>query len=162
MKHFLFSLAFAGVSILSTSAQTKKENIRVSIDLVNVKDDKVMVTVTPPKFSTDVVTYHIPKIIPGTYSEDDYGRFIEDIKAYDKKGKLLTVANKDVDSWTISNAKNISKDKAMIACGWLGKSSVLTITPIVATTIYNNTTYTGAMSAYPFCGRFYYNMRAML
>ena len=109
MKQFLFSLAFAGVSIFYTAAQTPKENIRVSIDLTNVKDDKVMVTVMPPKFSTDVVTYHIPKIIPGTYSEDDYGRFIEDIKAYDKKGKLLTITNKTIGSWSISKAKNIDK-----------------------------------------------------
>jgi hypothetical protein len=33
----------------------------------------------------------IPKTVPGTYSEDNYGRYIEDLKAYDAKGTLLTV-----------------------------------------------------------------------
>jgi hypothetical protein len=28
---------------------------------------------------------HIPKTVPGTYSEDNYGRYIEDLKAYDAK-----------------------------------------------------------------------------
>jgi hypothetical protein len=31
------------------------------------------------------------KTVPGTYSEDNYGRYIEDLKAYDAKGTLLTV-----------------------------------------------------------------------
>jgi hypothetical protein len=28
----------------------------------------------------DEITYHIPKTVPGTYSEDNYGRYIEDLK----------------------------------------------------------------------------------
>jgi hypothetical protein len=55
------------------------------------KDDKVMVTVNAPSITTDEITYHIPKTVPGTYSEDNYGRYIEDLKAYDAKGTLLTV-----------------------------------------------------------------------
>jgi hypothetical protein len=50
-----------------------------------------MVTVNAPSITTDEITYHIPKTVPGTYSEDNYGRYIEDLKAYDAKGTLLTV-----------------------------------------------------------------------
>jgi hypothetical protein len=45
-----------------------------------------MVTVNAPSITTDEITYHIPKTVPGTYSEDNYGRYIEDLKAYDAKG----------------------------------------------------------------------------
>jgi hypothetical protein len=41
----------------------------------------------PPKIKTNETTFYLPKIVPGTYSEDDYGRYIANFKAYDAKGK---------------------------------------------------------------------------
>jgi predicted metalloprotease with PDZ domain len=111
MKKIVLTLALA-LSLLSfkANAQTKSANqVQVAIDLNVVKDDKVMVTVTTPKFTTDQVTYHIPKIIPGTYSEDDYGKFIEDLKAFDAKGNPLSVTKSDDNSWVIGNGKKLSK-----------------------------------------------------
>jgi predicted metalloprotease with PDZ domain len=49
------------------------------------------------------------KTVPGTYSEDNYGRYIEDLKAYDAKGTLLTVKKIDINSWSISKAKTLEK-----------------------------------------------------
>jgi hypothetical protein len=49
-----------------------------------------MVTVNAPSITTDEITYHIPKTVPEP-TEDNYGRYIEDLKAYDAKGTLLTV-----------------------------------------------------------------------
>jgi len=92
-----------------TATQTAKEEVKVSIDLNAVKDDKVMVTLTPPAIKAEKITYHIPKIIPGTYSEDDYGKYIENVKAFDSKGNLLSVAKIDDNSWTISDAKKLAK-----------------------------------------------------
>jgi predicted metalloprotease with PDZ domain len=57
-------------------------------------------------FHHDGCTYHISKTVPGTYSEDNYGRYIEDLKAYDAKGTLLTVKKIDVNSWSISKAQD--------------------------------------------------------
>jgi hypothetical protein len=37
-----------------------------------------------PSIKTDEITYHIPKTVPGTYSEDNYGRYIEDLKMMQK------------------------------------------------------------------------------
>jgi hypothetical protein len=45
-----------------------------------------MVTVNAPSITTDEITYHIPKTVPGTYSEDNYGRYIEDLKLMMPKG----------------------------------------------------------------------------
>jgi predicted metalloprotease with PDZ domain len=73
------------------SLTTIKKQVQVVINLNEIKDDKVMVTVNAPSITTDEITYHIPKTVPGTYSEDNYGRYIEDLKAYDAKGTLLTV-----------------------------------------------------------------------
>lgn len=112
MKKLICSLAFAAVLVSCKTAQNNApavNDVNVAIDLVTVNDDKVMVTITPPTFTTETVTFHIPKTVPGTYSADNYGRFIEDVKAYDVKGNLLTITKKDDNSWTISDAKKIRK-----------------------------------------------------
>ncbi|RZJ74085.1 MAG: peptidase M61 [Flavobacterium sp.] len=109
MKKFLYTVALALSICGFASAQKAADDIKVSIDLKNVKDDKVMVTVTPPAFTTDATTFFIPKIVPGTYSEDNYGKFIDDFKAYDKKGKELKVTKADDNSWKIAGAKSLAK-----------------------------------------------------
>ena len=114
MKRIIFAFAFASVlwSCKTTSTATSatiKQEIQVGINLNDIKDDKVMVSVNAPKITTDEIIYSIPKIIPGTYSEDNFGKFIDDLKAYDAKGTLLAVKKTDENSWSISNAKTLNK-----------------------------------------------------
>ena len=96
----------------NTVVAQKKESsptIQVAIDLNVVKDDKVMVTVIPPTFISNEIVYHMPKIVPGTYSSDDYGKYIDDFKAYDKKGNEITTTKLDVNSWNITAVKTLAK-----------------------------------------------------
>lgn len=116
MKRIFFTLAFASVLLgcktASTSTNDSKsvtEIVKVAINLNDVKEDKVLVTITAPKISTDEVTYSIPKIVPGTYSVDDYGKYIEDFKAFDSKGSVLAVTKTDDNTWNIKNAKTLVK-----------------------------------------------------
>jgi predicted metalloprotease with PDZ domain len=88
---------------------TSKQDVKVGIDLIDVKDDKVKVIVQAPKFNSDRITYSIPKIVPGTYSEDNYGKYVEEFKAFDSQGIELSVTKSDDNNWSISNAKNLSK-----------------------------------------------------
>lgn len=91
------------------SAQNKENPIKFTVDLTNVKEDMLMVEMTPPKFSSDEITYRLPKMVPGTYSIYDFGRFIKDLKAFDKNGDELTVEREDINSWKISDAKKMKK-----------------------------------------------------
>lgn len=114
MKKIIYSLAIASLlwSCKPTEgavSSTAKSELLVDIDLNNVTNDKVMVTVLTPSIKEDKITYHIPKIVPGTYSEDDYGKFIENLKAFDAKGNALVVAKVDDNSWSISGAKKLAK-----------------------------------------------------
>ena len=114
MKKIIYAFACATVlwSCKTASSSTNasiKEVIQVNINLNEIKDDKVLVTVITPKIKTDEVIYYIPKTVPGTYSEDNYGRYIEDVKAFDKKGNALSVKKLDVNSWSVSNAKMLDK-----------------------------------------------------
>ena len=114
MKKSIIALALVaflwnGNSANAQIKSTPNQNIKVGIDLVDVKDDKVKVTVEAPKFNLDKITYSIPKIVPGTYSEDNYGKNIEDLKAFDAKGTALAVTKTDDNTWSIASAKNLAK-----------------------------------------------------
>ena len=109
-KKFGFVLALV---ILTLVAQAQKQNdvmgYRFAIDLTRVSEGKVKVELKTPPISSHSITYHLPKIIPGTYSEDDYGRYVEGFKAFDKKGDTLPVFRKEVNSWSISKADHMDR-----------------------------------------------------
>ncbi|MDR6846463.1 peptidase M61 [Flavobacterium granuli] len=114
MKKIIFAFAFSSLIWTSKASTTnpvdsRKEEIEVNINLIDVKDDQVMVTVKAPKIKTDEITYSLPKIVPGTYSVDDYGKYVADFKAYDSKGNLLTVTKTDDNTWSIKKAKSLAK-----------------------------------------------------
>jgi predicted metalloprotease with PDZ domain len=105
----LFLLLIAVLYIPYGYAQNKDNPVKFTLDLTNVKDDMLMVEMTAPKFTSDEVTYRMPKMVPGTYSIYDFGRFIKDLKAYDKNDNELSVEREDINSWKISDAKNLKK-----------------------------------------------------
>jgi len=114
MKKIIFAFAFTSIlwsckTANSVPTAATKDQVQVAINLDVITNDQVMVTVNAPSIKTDEITYHIPKTVPGTYSEDNYGRYIEDLKAYDTKGNLLAVKKVDVNSWSISKAKTLDK-----------------------------------------------------
>ncbi|MCC9064013.1 peptidase M61 [Flavobacterium piscisymbiosum] len=111
MKKILYTLALAATlwSCKTGSSSGAANVVGVNIDLIDVKDDKVLVTVTPPQIKTDQVIYSIPKTVPGTYSTDNYGKFSDDFKAFDAKGNPLTVKRIDDNSWSIADAKKLKK-----------------------------------------------------
>lgn len=92
-----------------TAFLVNAQSIKTTIDLVNVKDDKVAVTMEFPKMKSGDVKFHFPKTVPGTYSVDDYGRFVEGIRFLDNKGKELTFTKVNDNTYTLKNAQNLSK-----------------------------------------------------
>jgi len=90
-------------------AQNKDNPIKCSLDLTNVKDDMLMVEMTAPKFSSDEAIFRMPKMVPGTYSIYDFGRFVKDLKAFDKNNNELSVEREDINSWKITDAKKLKK-----------------------------------------------------
>jgi len=89
--------------------QNKGTNYQYTVDLTKVVDDKVYVELSTPAVSTPEITFYLPKIIPGTYSIADYGRFINDLQAFDKKGNKLVVERLNDNAWKIKNATKLKK-----------------------------------------------------
>ena len=111
MKNYIIAFVLTSLFQLPCFAQSKnvKNQVQASMDLNIVVDDKVMVTVVPPKINDNKVMFRFPKIVPGTYSEDDYGQFIDNFKALDKNGKELPITKIDENSFEISKAKSLVK-----------------------------------------------------
>ncbi|MFN4764369.1 peptidase M61 [Gillisia sp. Q332] len=113
MKKLIYFMAVLTVTYSCKTTQDLEtitpEPVVVNIDLVNVQNDKVKVTLDPGKLTGAQTTFYIPKTVPGTYSVDNYGKFIENMKAFDYLGKELLVARKDDNSWLIDNAENMDK-----------------------------------------------------
>lgn len=106
----------AGIILASCTATKTSSNdlatslpIETSINLSKVENDKAPVTINPGRFTTETVTYRIPKVVQGTYSISDFGKYIDDFKALDYNGNELTFTKTDTNTWKISNAKQLDK-----------------------------------------------------
>ncbi|MDT7832249.1 lipoprotein [Flavobacteriaceae bacterium S356] len=110
-KILIAALSLAVLSGCSSSklAKNEKRTVEVAIDLNNVVDDKVQVTVNPQKIKEASVVYQIPAIVPGTYVISDYGKFVVDFKAYDYDGNEMVVQKLDPNSWQVNNAQQLDK-----------------------------------------------------
>jgi predicted metalloprotease with PDZ domain len=105
---FIIALIFsAPLSVFSQENAGKP--YQYTIDLTNVVDDQVYVELVPPPVKEKEITFYFPKIVPGTYSIADYGRYVSDLKALDKKGKELPVKKTDENSWRIEKANKLAK-----------------------------------------------------
>ncbi len=113
MKKFLLlslsAFLFFGCGATKSLVTADKTPILVNLDLIKVVDDKVMVSIDPGAFTKEEVSFFIPKTVPGTYSSDNYGKYIEDLKAFDYEGKELVVSKADVNTWKIATAKSLDK-----------------------------------------------------
>jgi len=82
---------------------------KITVDLTSVENDQVKVAMFTPKVNQEEIEFQIPKIVPGTYSISDFGRFITDFVAQTASGDSLESIKISTNRWLIKNAKNLSK-----------------------------------------------------
>jgi len=114
MRHSILALLSA-VLIGCGSAKPNVDDLAINnpiaaaMDLTKVNNDRVPVAINPGRFTEETVTYRLPRVIPGTYAVSDFGRYVEDFKAYDYEGNELETTAVDKNTWTISNAKTLDR-----------------------------------------------------
>ena len=115
MKNYIAILGLSVILVGCGSAKPKVDDLAVSnpietaLDLTVVVGDKVPVTINPGRFTTETVTYRLPRVVQGTYSVSDFGKYIDTFKALDYDGKELTVTKTDDNTWTIADATKLDK-----------------------------------------------------
>ncbi|MDO1500651.1 peptidase M61 [Winogradskyella maritima] len=111
-------VALASIAVLISACGPTKPKVDdsapnnpivTSMDLTKVDNDRVPVVINPGRFTQETVTYRIPKVVQGTYSVSDFGKYVEDFKAYDYNGNALTTVSVDKNTWTISNASDLDR-----------------------------------------------------
>lgn len=106
-KAFL-TLALTGTFLTANATDIPSgDRYQVNIDLTKVQNDRLPVTIKVPEIKEKEIIYNMPKMVPGTYAIYDFGKFLQDFKAFDKKGKELPVEQLDVNRWKIKDAKKL-------------------------------------------------------
>ncbi|MDB5121482.1 MAG: putative protease with the C-terminal domain [Sphingobacteriales bacterium] len=104
MKQLLFIAAF--LFSVSVSAQNKYS---YTLDLKNVVRDKVSVDLIVPELAGKEAIFSFAKAIPGSYAQKDYGRFIENLIAFDKNGVKLKIVKLNNNQYQINNANQLRR-----------------------------------------------------
>lgn len=89
------------------AAQAQNEGHHLYLNLVDIDDATVKVTLAPPALDADTAIYNMPKIVPGTYSISDFGRFVDGFYALSKNGDTLDHIRLDTNRWAIANAREL-------------------------------------------------------
>ncbi|MEM9327575.1 MAG: peptidase M61 [Bacteroidota bacterium] len=102
-----FSLLFM-TALQISSAVAQGNGYKVAFDLTSVKDDQLPVMIQTPEITEDQVEFHMAKIVPGTYSISDFGRFVTDFVALTAEGDTLISRKIDTNRWVIDGADQLS------------------------------------------------------
>ena len=115
MKNYFAILGLSIVLVGCGSAKLSVDDLAVNhpietaLDLTAVNNDRVPVTINPGRFTTEIVTYRLPRVVQGTYSVSDFGKYVDDFKALDYDGNELEVTKVDDNTWTIAEATKLDK-----------------------------------------------------
>ncbi|MBL8007534.1 MAG: peptidase M61 [Ignavibacteria bacterium] len=112
MKYLLLVFAFTFTAIASGNlfSQTEQNNdYQFFVDLNKTENDQLEITLVTPFINTNTAVYKLPAMVPGTYKVYNFGRYVQDFKAYDMTGNELNVSKTDLNSWEISDADKLYK-----------------------------------------------------
>ncbi|MEM6271666.1 MAG: peptidase M61 [Bacteroidota bacterium] len=117
MMKLLWKFLTAAI-VLGASSPVLADGYAFSIDLNQVENDRLMVELITPKVDQATIEYQMPKVVPGTYSISDFGRFVHDLKAFDAAGNELTVSHPDANRWKVENATQLHRITYWVEDTW--------------------------------------------
>lgn len=98
-----FTLGFA-------SAQSDLSNkYSVYIDLTDVQNDELKVTIQTPPVDADYIEFQMPKMVPGTYAVYDFGRFMSRFQAFNLDGEPMVVDSLSPNRRKINDAQSLAQ-----------------------------------------------------
>ncbi|MCS7086874.1 MAG: hypothetical protein NZ534_12450, partial [Bacteroidia bacterium] len=107
MGRILPSLIFTLCGLLRPTAVWAVYRYRV--DLINVKNDKVLVSLDCSSLPLKPVAageyrgfrFNFPTTVPGTYAKQNYGKYIEDMRAFDEADKPMRVVRYGLNAFVV-------------------------------------------------------------
>ena len=89
-----------------------------AVDLKKIVNDRYQVRLECSQFARDTLIYHFPWIIPGTYMEANYGKFIHELKVFDEAGQTLHFTRKGKNTYVIAPATHIQTIQYWVSASW--------------------------------------------
>lgn len=93
-------------------------NYRYSVDLTKVEDDKLRIELLCPKIESQTILFYFPKIVPGTYINSNFGKYIHDFKATDIAGNVLPLKKLEDNTWEIMNSHLLYRINYLVEDTW--------------------------------------------
>jgi predicted metalloprotease with PDZ domain len=81
----------------TTAVAQRADRYRIDVDIANVINDRVRVSVWPPRVTTDTATVVFPVTVPGTYESHNWWKIVRNFTALDSNRRPLPV-RRSVDS----------------------------------------------------------------
>jgi predicted metalloprotease with PDZ domain len=97
----------------------RAKGYQYTVDLNDVTGDELKIElIVPEGVQSDKIKFFFPRIVPGTYHIDDFGRFVQVFTALDAKGNKLEVQRIDANTFQILNATKLKKISYYIEDTW--------------------------------------------
>lgn len=112
----VFILTFILTS--SSNAQLSDSTYLFRVNLEKLVNDQLIIELRPPKFKKNELIFRLPRMVPGIYATLNFGKNIENVRAFDSRGKELQVMQLDTNSWKISNAIALQKITYAVNDDW--------------------------------------------
>lgn len=117
----IFFILLLVIPVLASGADPKRIIVpvyEITVDLVNVENDRVKVVINTPAVMAEEVEYVMPAVIPGSYKTKDFGRFIYNFKAYNIKGRKMKVIQKSTNVFLIKKANTLDRIEYWVDDTW--------------------------------------------
>ncbi|MFN6038292.1 MAG: peptidase M61, partial [Bacteroidota bacterium] len=88
------------------------------IDISKINNDEIKVRLSVPELKSKIVRFCFPAMVPGTYSIYDFGRFVKNFNVLDKNKKKISFEKKDVNTFLINDASEISEINYTVEDSW--------------------------------------------
>jgi predicted metalloprotease with PDZ domain len=112
------TLSFLTLFFFASAISFADRNYHYYINLNKVLDDKLTVELIPPDITDAEATLNFPAMVPGTYEIYNFGRFINNVKAFGKNGVNVTVTKVSNDTYKFSPADQLAKVTYEVEDSW--------------------------------------------
>jgi predicted metalloprotease with PDZ domain len=111
---------FTCLVFLSSAVSWGQSKYSITLDLNNISNDRIKVTIIPPKISDKEIHYIMPTYIPGSYYKKDFGRFVSDMYVVTKSGYSPDIKKEGENTFVIKNKseEEITKIEYYISDSW--------------------------------------------
>ncbi|MES2893401.1 MAG: peptidase M61 [Bacteroidota bacterium] len=115
-KRKSLALLFFGLALNFFAAA--QNSYQYTVDLTKAADDKLTVNLVTPAIEKNEIKFYLPKIVPGTYMNSNFGKYVQSLEAFDKAGKRLPVQKAGDNGWTIRNATRLNRLNYVVEDTW--------------------------------------------